>query len=138
MQTTAGVITTAMFHVLNNPDIHEKVYQELKQAFPDKTQEMPFADIEALPYLVRHWPHSFLFLPNNYSRQPSSAKLSVSVIPRPVAFLVQFPRVESPIKITISPKVLSSVFQHTPSIVMRVFSRIRASSIRIGFWGRKG
>lgn len=42
----------AIFHTLHNPEIHRKLFEELRTAFPDKDAPMPYLQLEALPYLV--------------------------------------------------------------------------------------
>lgn len=44
-------MTKAIFHTLNDPAIHKRLFEELKTAFPDKNQEMPYLQLETLPYL---------------------------------------------------------------------------------------
>jgi cytochrome P450 len=54
---SAGFITTAFvckcitYHVMANPDVHEKLLQELKSAMPVRQEVPPLSDLEKLPYL---------------------------------------------------------------------------------------
>ena len=49
--TTGNSMTVSFFHALRNPEIYRKLSEELKNAFPDPT-DLPFAELEKLPYLV--------------------------------------------------------------------------------------
>lgn len=50
--TTAHAITFTQFHVLDNPDVHRKLTEELIAAWPDKSEPGQLKIVENLPYLV--------------------------------------------------------------------------------------
>ena len=50
--TTGNAMTVAAFHVLNNPAIYSKLVAELETAFPHQTENLPFVQLERLPYLT--------------------------------------------------------------------------------------
>ena len=50
--TTAAAVTTAVFHVLNDKRIRERVMGELREAWPDPAVRLSAQEIEKLPYLV--------------------------------------------------------------------------------------
>lgn len=50
--TTANTSTITHFHVLDNPEVHRKLREELEAALPDKYAPVKLAFIEKLPYLV--------------------------------------------------------------------------------------
>jgi cytochrome P450 len=50
--TTGNAMTVAAFNVIYNPVIYEKLAKELESCFPDKTSQLPFVELERLPYLV--------------------------------------------------------------------------------------
>ncbi|KAL8948117.1 MAG: hypothetical protein Q9222_005665 [Ikaeria aurantiellina] len=52
MDTTAHALTTGTWHILSNPDVREKLQQELTEAIPDKATLMSASDVEELPYLT--------------------------------------------------------------------------------------
>lgn len=52
-ETTSRALATIIYHVLENPDIHTNLQQELDAAIPDPSTEVPYSTLEALPYLVR-------------------------------------------------------------------------------------
>jgi hypothetical protein len=41
-----------IFGVLNSPEIYQKLFAELKEAFPSVNDEITFLKLEALPYFV--------------------------------------------------------------------------------------
>lgn len=51
-ETTGGAMTVASFHVLNNPRIYKKLVAELESRFPNQMSDLPFLELEKLPYLV--------------------------------------------------------------------------------------
>ena len=51
-ETTGNVMTVATYYTLSNPDIYQRIHEELKQAFPDSDSNLPFLALEKLPYLV--------------------------------------------------------------------------------------
>ena len=51
-ETITGVMTFGVFHVLNNPNICERLTSELKAAWPDLATAMKYEALEKLPYLV--------------------------------------------------------------------------------------
>jgi cytochrome P450 len=52
--TTGNTMTTAAFNVLSNPQIYQRLVQELETAFPDPNAKLEFTGLEKLPYLVMH------------------------------------------------------------------------------------
>lgn len=50
--TVAHTLTTGLFHVLDNPAVHEKLFAELAQAWPDLAVAPGYEELEKLPYLV--------------------------------------------------------------------------------------
>ena len=52
-ETVATVVNVGVFHVLNNPSIHKKLFDELKSAWPEIETTMHYETLEKLPYLVR-------------------------------------------------------------------------------------
>jgi len=50
--TTGNAMTVATYHLLSDPQIYQTLVQELENAFPDPNAELPFAELEKLPYLV--------------------------------------------------------------------------------------
>lgn len=50
--TTANAITITHFHILDNPDVHQKLRAELEEALPDKYAPVELRIVEQLPYLV--------------------------------------------------------------------------------------
>ena len=50
--TTGNAMTVAAFNVLNNQTIYGKLVSELETQFPDRYAELPFAELEKLPYLT--------------------------------------------------------------------------------------
>ncbi|KAI0711453.1 cytochrome P450 [Earliella scabrosa] len=51
-ETVASVVNVGVFHVLNNPDIHAKLVEELKCAWPELETTMRYDRLEKLPYLT--------------------------------------------------------------------------------------
>ncbi|PKS08510.1 hypothetical protein jhhlp_004895 [Lomentospora prolificans] len=50
--TTGNAMEMAIYHVVTNPDIYERLRAELVEAFPDADQELSYATLEKLPYLT--------------------------------------------------------------------------------------
>ena len=50
--TTGNAMTVAAFNVLYNQEIYKKLVAELESRFPLQTSDLPFLDLEKLPYLV--------------------------------------------------------------------------------------
>ena len=50
--TTGNAMTVAAFNAIYNPIIYDKLAKELKSHFPEKTSQLPFVELERLPYLV--------------------------------------------------------------------------------------
>ena len=50
--TTGNAMTVAAFHIMRNPTIYHRLSQELEQAFPNPDVDLPFVELERLPYLV--------------------------------------------------------------------------------------
>lgn len=49
--TTAHTLTVASFHLLDNPEVLQKLLTELKSAFPDPSMPPSLPELERLPYL---------------------------------------------------------------------------------------
>jgi cytochrome P450 len=54
--TTANALTTTHFHVLDNPDVHKKLFTELQEALPNGYEPVELRVVEQLPYLVSSAP----------------------------------------------------------------------------------
>jgi Cytochrome P450 len=55
-ETVGNTFSHGAFHVMNNPAISRKLFEELKLAWPDLHIAPTFEDLEKLPYLVSlHW-----------------------------------------------------------------------------------
>ncbi len=52
LETTAWALTVATFHILNNPNILNKLRHELEQAIRDPYEEVEWQRLEKLPYLT--------------------------------------------------------------------------------------
>lgn len=50
--TVGQTSTSVVFYVLSDPKIYQRLLDELKQAWPDKDQNVRLAVLEKLPYLV--------------------------------------------------------------------------------------
>jgi cytochrome P450 len=50
--TTGNAMTVAAFNILYNQPIYEKLVAELETKFPDRYAELPFVELERLPYLT--------------------------------------------------------------------------------------
>lgn len=50
--TVGNTCTVATYHILNNKDVHCKLFQVLKEAWPDKDTPASYETLEKLPYLV--------------------------------------------------------------------------------------
>lgn len=50
--TTGWALSTAAFHIINNPLIFRKLREELMRALPDPNVQLSWADLERLPYLT--------------------------------------------------------------------------------------
>ncbi|KAL8737566.1 MAG: hypothetical protein Q9181_001544 [Wetmoreana brouardii] len=81
-ETTSSVLATTIFHVLNNPDVHDRLKAELKEAIKHPKALAEWKRLEQLPYLVSllppQWPSSFSSsgAPTNL---PSKTKQSATV-----------------------------------------------------------
>ncbi len=51
--TTGGALTIAAYHSVADPQIYRKLSEELKDAFPDSREEISYAKLEKLPFLVQ-------------------------------------------------------------------------------------
>lgn len=49
--TTKWAFTVGSFHIINNPDVHQKLKAELVAAIPDADNIIPWIELEKLPYL---------------------------------------------------------------------------------------
>lgn len=56
--TTAHILTTLTFHLLDNPEILKKLQAELQTVVSDGQSRVPWQQLEQLPYMVRS---SFLY-----------------------------------------------------------------------------
>lgn len=50
-QTVSYTLIMTAFGIVSNPDVEEKLYRELREAFPDPN-ELCLSKLEKLPYLV--------------------------------------------------------------------------------------
>lgn len=50
--TTGNAMTVSAFNVLYDPAIYERLVAELEWKFPNQNAELPFVDLERLPYLT--------------------------------------------------------------------------------------
>ncbi|PPQ68061.1 hypothetical protein CVT26_007345 [Gymnopilus dilepis] len=50
--TVGNTCTVATYHILNNKDVHCKLFQVLKEAWPDKDTPASYETLEKLPYLT--------------------------------------------------------------------------------------
>ena len=51
IETTKTILCCATFHVLDKPEIHSLLRQELETAFPDISRPPALSQLENLPYL---------------------------------------------------------------------------------------
>lgn len=51
--TVGNTAMVGTFYILNDPVVHAKLYEELKEAWPDKDNDVRYETLEKLPYLVR-------------------------------------------------------------------------------------
>ena len=49
METTAFSLSTAAFHIISTPRIHERLHRELVEAFPNR-DDLDLAPLEKMPY----------------------------------------------------------------------------------------
>lgn len=49
--TTGNAMEMAVYHVVTNPEIYDKLKKELCDAFPDPSMELDYTTLEKLPYL---------------------------------------------------------------------------------------
>ena len=78
--TVGNTCTMGTFFVLNDPSVRQRLREELKEAWHNKDNDMPYTALEKLPYLVR-LPH-FLTLSLascRPCRRPSSKSLCASL-----------------------------------------------------------
>ena len=50
--TTGWALSTAAFHIINNPLVFRKLREELERALPDSSGHLSWTDLERLPYLT--------------------------------------------------------------------------------------
>lgn len=50
--TTANALNVTHFHVLDNPEVHRRLKEELEAAIPNKFAPVELNVVEKLPYLV--------------------------------------------------------------------------------------
>lgn len=48
----SNALAYGTFHVLNDPEVHRKLTEELIEAYPDPNNAIGFDILERLPYLV--------------------------------------------------------------------------------------
>lgn len=51
IDTTKTALTVASYFILSDPEVHQRVRQELMDAIPDPSVKPRLAELEALPYL---------------------------------------------------------------------------------------
>lgn len=51
--TVGNAAMVGIYYVLNDPVVHKTLVQELRDAWPNKDDRLPLAQLEKLPYLVR-------------------------------------------------------------------------------------
>lgn len=49
--TTRQALTMVCFHIIANPDIYQRLHQELVDAIPDPDNMLAWTDLQKLPYL---------------------------------------------------------------------------------------
>ncbi|KAL1748379.1 cytochrome P450 [Schizophyllum fasciatum] len=69
-ETTAAAVTTAVFYVLNDARVREKVDRELKEAWPDPSTRLAAQDLEKLPYLTAVIKETLRFAPGVVTPAP--------------------------------------------------------------------
>ncbi|KAL1698779.1 cytochrome P450 [Schizophyllum commune] len=69
-ETTAAAVTTAVFHVLNDKRIRERVMGELREAWPDPAVRLSAQEIEKLPYLTAVIKETLRFAPGVVTPAP--------------------------------------------------------------------
>lgn len=57
-------MTMATFHTLNNPAIYKQLTDELEEKFPNQVNDLPYLELEKLPYLVSYTP---AFIPQTWN-----------------------------------------------------------------------
>lgn len=50
--TVGNTCTIGTFYILNNPDIHSRLFDELQEVWPDSDTRTKYTASEKLPYLV--------------------------------------------------------------------------------------
>jgi cytochrome P450 len=50
--TVKNAVTVASFHILNTPEIHKRLAEELVVAMPDRDSTLTLTELEGLPYLT--------------------------------------------------------------------------------------
>jgi cytochrome P450 len=50
--TTGNAMTMTSYHVISNPEIHNRLTAELERAFPDSFMNLDYNTLERLPYLT--------------------------------------------------------------------------------------
>jgi cytochrome P450 len=50
--TTGWALSTAAFHIIDNPPVFEKLREELESAIPDPSAPLNWTELEKLPYLT--------------------------------------------------------------------------------------
>ncbi|KAL9092874.1 MAG: hypothetical protein Q9165_004292 [Trypethelium subeluteriae] len=69
-ETTGAMLTVATFHILNNPNVHQRLQQELEFAIPDPGKIPNHQVLEKLPYLSAIIKETLRIAVGAYSRLP--------------------------------------------------------------------
>lgn len=51
MDTTATALTTTLYYLVKNPDLFERLYQEVLQVMPTPKSRPPYHQLDQLPFL---------------------------------------------------------------------------------------
>lgn len=51
IQTTKWALVVTFFHIIDNPQVLQRLRQELRSAFPDSRNTPSLSELESLPYL---------------------------------------------------------------------------------------
>lgn len=51
--TVGNTCTLGTFYILNDPDVHSRLFDELQEVWPDRNMQAEYTMLEKLPYLVR-------------------------------------------------------------------------------------
>ena len=50
--TVGNTCTIGTFYILNDQDVHSRLFDELQEVWPDKNMQVEYTMLEKLPYLV--------------------------------------------------------------------------------------